>query len=414
MKLLFLCQRVPYPPNKGERIRAYHQIRWLARNHEVHLVALAESAAEAAGAEELEKICASVSVFSHDRRVANARAGLAAATGGPLTPAYFYSTRLVRHIRQIARHGPPEAVVACSSSMAQYARLLEGIPRVLDLVDVDSAKWREFATDASLPWRFVYGLEARRLQAFEREQVAAFDRVAVTTGRELEKLRAFSSTDNAFVLRQGVDVESYQPEERQEAEVPTLVFTGQMDYLPNVAAVTHFGHKIFPSLRRRRPTLEFYIVGRRPSPTVQSLSTIAGIRVTGEVPDVRPYLNRAWAFVAPLRVSMGVPTKILEAMAAGLPAVATEAAARGLADAGVQDGRDLLVGDDNGGFAGVVDRLLSERHLRERIGAGGRRFVCRSYSWEHTARQLEDVLAEVSSGRPNVAPIGAPREVGVA
>lgn len=414
MKLLFFCQRVPFPLNKGERIRAYHQIRWLAERHQVRALALAESESEAAGAAELRRFCESVEVFSHRRGSANLRAAIAAATGGPLTPAFFRSGELTRRVRQIARESPPDAVVACSSSMAQYAKLLP-TPRLLDLVDVDSAKWSLFADDASLPWSFIYRLESRRLRRYETELVGSFDRIAVTTGRELEKLRSFSQAENAFVLRQGIDVGAFAELEREEAATPTLVFTGQMDYLPNVTAVTHFGYKVFPKLRQRRPTLEFLIVGRQPSPAVEALASINGIKVTGEVDDVRPYLARAWVFVAPLRVTMGVPTKILEAMAASVPTVATEAGVRGLADGGLQPGRDLLVVGDGSEMIEATERLLEQHHLRERLGASGRRFVCRSYSWDQTAQRLEKALAEISRAKPTPrGAIGVPREAGIA
>ncbi len=400
MNLLFLCHRVPYPPNKGERIRAFHQIRWLAERHDVHVLALAENGQEATGARELGRFCSSVEVFETGRLSPRLRAGWASLTGGSLTAAYFRSPGLARRARQIALTAPPSAVVACSSSMAQYAPLLGKVPRLLDLVDVDSAKWSLYAEDARFPKSAVFGLEARRLQAYEKELVATYDRVAVTTGRELEKLGQFSPTDNAFVLRQGIDVDAFDGEGREEAPVPTLAFTGQMDYLPNVAAVTWFGHKVFPRLRRQRPTLEFHIVGRRPSPAVQALASLPGVHVTGEVPDIAPYLDRAWVFVAPLRVSLGVPTKILEAMASQVPTVATEAAVRGLVDGGIQHGRDLLVAEDETDLIESIERLLSERHLRERMGSCARRFVCRSYSWEHTAGQLEEELLAIDSGRP--------------
>ncbi len=400
MNLVFLCHRVPYPPNKGERIRAFHQIRWLAERHDVHVLALADNAQEGAGAAELGKFCSSVEVFPSGGLAPRVRAALAAVSGRPLTPAFFYSSALARRARQIVLTARPSAVVACSSSTAQYAPMFQGVPSLLDLIDVDSAKWSLYAEDARFPRSAVYRLEANRLQEYEKEQVARFDRVAVTTGRELEKLAAFSPTDNAFVLRQGIDVDAFSADQRAEAPVPTLVFTGQMDYLPNVAAVTHFGHRVFPRLRRRRPTLEFHIVGRRPSPAVQALTTIAGITVTGEVPEVAPYLDRAWVFVAPLRVSLGVPTKILEAMAARVPTVASEVAVRGLADGGIQHGRDLLVAHDDGDLIDEIERLLSQQHLRERIGACGRRFVCRSYSWDHTARRLEEALLEIAGDPP--------------
>jgi glycosyltransferase involved in cell wall biosynthesis len=148
---------------------------------------------------------------------------------------------------------------------------------------------------------------------------------------------------------------------------------------------------------------------------VQALEKITGIRVTGEVEDVRPYLARAWAFVAPLRVTMGVPTKILEAMAAQVPTVASRAGVRGLADGGIQSGRDLLVAEDDGELRESIERLLEQRHLRERIGASGRRLVCRSYSWEQTAQRLERALVEIRRPRPPALElIRSPREAGVA
>ncbi len=413
MKIVFLCQRVPFPPNKGERTRAFHQIRWLAQEHAVHVLALAESAAEAAGAEELGRLCESVEVFRRGPRTSKVRAAIAAATGAPLTPAFFLSFELARRVRWIARRSPPDAVVACSSSMAQYARMFRGVPKLLDLVDVDSAKWAGFAEQASLPWRLVYRLEARRLRAYEREQAAAFERIALTTECELEKLRELAPAANAFVLRMGIDASAFGAVARDEAPVPTLLFTGQMDYLPNVAAVTHFGRQVFPRLRRRRPTLEFKIVGRNPSPAVDALTTVAGIDVTGEVPDIAPYLARAWVFVAPLRETVGVPSKILEAMAACVPTVATAAAVRGLAGE-VQDGRDLLVADDDEGLAGALERLLSQRHLRERIGASGRRFVCRSYAWQESGRRLEEALREIAAEPRRLELVAPAREAEIA
>ncbi len=413
MNIVVLCQRVPYPPNKGERTRSFHQIRWLAQGHKVHVLALAESPSEAAAAGPLRELCRSVEVFRRGRPASAVRAAVAAATGAPLTPAFFFAPALARRVRRLARSAPPGVVVASSSSMAQYGRIFRGVPKVLDLVDVDSAKWALFSQQSPLPRSLVYRLEARRLRAYERRQAAAFDRVALTTELEIEKLRAFSPVENTFILHTGIDVATLGATAREEAPVPTLVFTGQMDYLPNVAAVTWFGRTVFPQLRRRRPTLEFQIVGRNPSPEVRALTGVAGIEVTGEVPEVTPYLARAWVFVAPLRETVGVPSKILEAMAASVPTVATEAAARGLSRE-AQDGRDLLVAGDDAALASALERLLSQQHLRERIGASGRRFVCTSYSWQKTGRQLEEVLLEISSARSQVELVTPAREAEIA
>lgn len=413
MKIVFLCQRVPYPPNKGERTRAFHQIRWLAENHDVHVLTLAESAAEAAAGDELRRFCGAVEVFRRGRLGSGARAMLAAVTGRPLTPAFFHSRRLARRLEEIARTSPPEAVIACSSSTAQYARIFKQTPKILDLVDVDSAKWALRAGEASFPWSWIYGLESRRLRAYERQQVAAFDRVALTTERELEKLSESSSSANAFVLPMGVDVEALGSIERREARVPTLVFTGQMDYAPNVAAVAHFVERVFSRLRCRRPTLELKIVGRNPTPAVRALTRVGGVEVTGEVPEVAPYLAEGWVFVAPLLETVGVPSKLIEAMAAWVPSVATEAAAGGL-EGEVQDGRDLLIAGDDRELEEAIDRLLSQRHLRERIGASGRRVACSCYAWRRTGRELEDVLLEIVPKPQPLERLEPAREIGIA
>ena len=172
-----------------------------------------------------------------------------------------------------------------------------------------------------------------------------------------------------------------------------------------MAAVEHFARELFPRLRRERPTLGLQIVGRRPLPAVRALTAVPGVEVTGEVPSVAPYLGRAWAFVAPLRETVGVPSKIIEAMAAGVPSVASEAAAGGL-DGDVQPDRDLLVARDDDGFLEAVDRLLSHRHLRERIGASGRRHACRTYSWRRAGDLLGEMLGEIA---PRPRRLGAGR-----
>ncbi len=413
MKIVFLCQRVPFPPDKGERTRAFHQIRWLARAHDVHVLALAEDDSAAAAPDALDRLCSSVETFRLDPTGSRLRAGLAALTGSPLTPAFFRSPELARRSQELARTAPPAAVVACSSSTAQYARIFDGVPKVLDLVDVDSAKWAVLAEDARFPWGPIYRLEAKRLRAYERAQVAAFERIALTTGSELEKLRSFTPAENAFVLPMGIDIEAYGATERQEAAVPTLLFTGQMDYQPNVVAMTRFVHDVFPRLRKQRPTLELKIVGRAPAPEVRALSSSAGVEVTGEVPAVEPYLARAWAFVAPLRETVGVPTKIIEALAASVPTVATAAAARGL-DQDAVAGRDFLVARDDDELEAMIDRLLGEQHLRERIGASGRRLACRSYSWRETGRRLEEALLEIAGPASRLHVVPPQREAEIA
>jgi sugar transferase (PEP-CTERM/EpsH1 system associated) len=265
--------------------------------------------------------------------------------------------------------------------MAPYAEPFAGVPAVLDLVDVDSAKWAQYSRFARRLLRPVYALEARRLQAYEAALAERFDQIVLATDRELQLLKAFAPEAHAVAIPNGVDLDYFQPLDLPKAKVPTLIFTGQMDYFANVDGVVSFAREVFPRLRSRFPDLLLLIVGRSPAPAVRALSEIAGVQVIGAVADVRPFLARAWAFVAPLRIAQGVQNKVLEAMAMDLPVVCSQRVLNGLTEGGFRHGRDLLAAADPAALESCLTELLADPAARQRLAAAARRRLTAAYRW---------------------------------
>lgn len=399
MRLLYLCHRLPYPPDKGDRLRAFHHLRQLGRHHEVHLLSLTDRRRDEKGAAHLAEHCRVVECFPRNRIASLLRCSVALVNGTPLTLSFFRSRALLIRLRNLARHRRFDAVVVQCSSMVPYAALFPDLPRLLDLVDVDSAKWSQYAGLAGFPRRTVYALEARRLGRFESRLHNDFDRIVVTTERELRTLREICPEARAGVVRIGIDLAGYEPAERK-ASRPTLVFVGQMDYFANVDGVLGFARQVLPRLRARFADLRFLVVGRAPTAEIRALAETPGIRVTGEVADVRPYLARAWVFVAPLRIARGVQYKVLEAMAMGLPTVCSPRVFSGLADGGFRDGHHLRVAEDPDQWLAALCELLEDARLRSRLGSAGRQQLRLSYSWERNSQRLEEALAAMVDAGP--------------
>jgi sugar transferase (PEP-CTERM/EpsH1 system associated) len=407
LDVLYLCHRVPYPPDKGDKIRAFHQIRALARRHRVHLLTLADGPVP--DLTPLQALCQRVEVFSVHRAAAFVRSAFGLFSPRPLTLSFFHSAELHARVRELAAQESFDAVVVYSSSMAPYAEPFAGTPSLLDLVDVDSAKWAQYSRFARRPLRPVYALEARRLQEYEAVLARRFDRVVLATGNELSLLTSFAPQARAVAIPNGVDLDYFQPMDLPKSKNPSLVFTGQMDYFANVDGVVAFAREVFPRLRARITNLELLIVGRSPAPAVRALSEIPGVQVTGAVGDVRPFLARAWAFVAPLRIAQGVQNKVLEAMAMNLPVVCSERVLAGLAEGGFQHGRDLLAAGGPEGLESCLAGLLADPAARERLAASARQRLAAAYRWSVNLDRFEEVLASVVR-RPG-APVG-PRQGG--
>ncbi|MDE2229123.1 MAG: TIGR03087 family PEP-CTERM/XrtA system glycosyltransferase [Alphaproteobacteria bacterium] len=391
--LLFLAHRLPYPPDKGDKIRSWPILRHLAARHRVHLGAFYDDPADAAHIPALEQICASVCALPLQPLRARARSLLALATGEAMSARYFRDPRLMAWIDEtVARFRPRAAFVYCSA-MAPYVTGLAFERRVIDMVDLDSEKWRRYADEGGV-YAPLYRREARRLLALERRAADAFDATLFVSDAEaaLFESRAPECAVRVRVMSNGVDLDRFDPNRAYPNPFPrnrrALVFTGAMDYRPNVDAACWFGAEVVPRLRRRWSNIDFWIVGANPARAVRRLCGDANIRVTGRVADVRPYLAHADAAVAPLRIARGIQNKVLEAMAMAQPVIASPAA---LAAFAFTPGEDVLAAATPADFVAMIAVALSAKGRA--IGTRGRARIAADYRWETQLPLLDSLLA---------------------
>jgi sugar transferase (PEP-CTERM/EpsH1 system associated) len=412
MKLLFLAHRIPYPPNKGDKIRSYHELRaFIERGHEVHLLAFADDLDDLSYQVDLARMCASVGIVPLRARRAKLRAAANLLTARPLSLGYFASLRMRRRAARAVAEHDFDAVFVYSSTMAQYVPRHLASRAVVDLVDVDSEKWRDYSARTEGVKSRLYALEWKRLRRYEHELVSRFAHTIVTTPREaalLDELDEFTRRARLRVITNGVDLDYLQPAgQPPNPSPPRLVFTGAMDYYANVEGVRYFVEEIFPLIRARAPQAEFFIIGGKPSDEVKRLGLQDGVTVTGFVEDVRPYLSAATACVAPLRIARGVQNKVLEAMAAGKAIIATPEAAAGLR---AVDGEHLRVAGDPQSFAEAVVGVIQDEGQREILGNQARAFVETEHDWRPLLQKLTQLVEtvgarEAQSGKTNVRAI---------
>jgi sugar transferase (PEP-CTERM/EpsH1 system associated) len=389
VRILYLCHRIPWPPDKGDKIRAFHQLRAIAERHEVDVFTLADDPADLQHQPALLPYCHRLTVVPLDRGWARMRSLPFLLTGKPLTVPYFYSAELQRKVREAVGQRSYDRVFVYCSAMSQYVDGL-GIPVVTDFVDVDSNKWTQYAEYARWPFSAVYSREGRALREYERRVSGLSSYVIVTTEREARLLRQISDSARVHVIPNGVDCEHFQPPgAAPDSAAPAVGFVGDMSYFPNQEAVKYFARIVFPLICQQLPGTRFLIVGRKPSPDVLKLGRIAGVEVTGFVPDVRPWLAQMRVSVAPFSIAAGIQNKILEAMAFGLPVVATSRAAQGLSG---DTAGAVEIADSPGEMSEKIVGLLSDRDLARNRGLEGRRRVAVEYSWTHSLDRLLQLL----------------------
>ena len=397
--LLLLVHRMPYPPNKGDKIRSWHLLRHLAGRYRVHLATFVDDPADWRHADHVRKLCASSHFAPLNPRMARARSLLALPTGRPMSLDY-YSDRSTRNwVRDTMATQCIERIVVFSSPMAQYAQPYPGARRIVDLCDVDSEKWRQYAQQRAWPASTVFALEARRLLAYERKVAATSDAALFVSAPEAQLFATLAPESAGRIgwYSNGVDTAYFSPDATHANPYvggeQAMVFCGAMDYWPNVDAVQWFVRDVLPAVLARAPRARFVIVGARPSPEVQALAALPGVTVTGTVPDVRPYVAHAALSVAPLRVARGIQNKVLEAMSMAKTVVLTPQALEGIDAA---PGREVVVAHDAPSFASAV---CAELAAPGSVGAAARRLVERAYGWDARLSALDSLL-EAPSPRP--------------
>lgn len=397
--LLFLTQRIPYPPDKGEKVRSWQILRHLAKSHRVHLGCLLDDPADLPHVDTLKALCADACIEPIDRRLSKILCLRGLLTGDPLSVSYFRNSRLQRWVDRVLRQVKPEVVFVSSGNMMPYlhGRSTGTARRVVDLVDVDSEKWREYAETASFPMRHVYSREARLIFALEHGSARTSDATTLVSPPEaaLFKRLAPDCAGQTHAISNGVDLDYFKPDAAlapppAEPGRADFVFTGTMNYPPNEDAARWFAEDIFPLIRKAMPEARFLVVGSNPSPMVQKLAELPGVTVTGRVPDVRPYLAAATASVAPLRIARGIQNKVLEAMAMGRPTVVSAAALEGI-DA--VPGEHVVVANDPDAFAAAALSFAADRSLAARFGQAARARMEASYAWAQQLSAFDALLA---------------------
>lgn len=414
MKILYLAHRVPYPPNKGDKIRTFNEIRCLCHNHEIDLLSLADDPKDMAFKRNLERYCNRVKLFGLNilKSKLNSLTGLAIPSR-PLSVSYFYNKRLQTCLNQWVAQKAYDAVICFSSPMAEYlfrcptlnerhtpgkALSDSSQPRlIMDFCDVDSQKWHQYASNSSFPLNLVYGIESKRLLEYEKKINRSFHHSVFVSTREVEIfMNLDTKAQNLTAVLNGVDHDYFSPDVgfesipvREKEGQKVLVFTGAMDYYANVEGVSWFCKNILPRIKTAHPDVLFYIVGNNPSPEVKALGEQQGIRVTGFVDDIRPYYLEADVCVIPLRIAAGVQNKVLEAMAMARPVVTTNKAFEGIKE---EPDKHVLVDDDPKHFADKVIQLLNTKEKGTALGNNARNFILKNYNWQTNIADLEALL----------------------
>jgi sugar transferase (PEP-CTERM/EpsH1 system associated) len=392
VKVIFLCQRLPWPPDRGDRITTWHFLQHLlARGAEVHLGCFQEEDRDAEGVAFLKQRCASVVAPKLDRRVQKLTSLRGLLTGEALTLPFFRHRELHRAVRQWSE-APPDLVYVYSSSMAQYAMDTKAHAKVMQFAELDSDKWRQYATKSGLLGRWIYGREAKRLLTFEATVARTFSSSLVVSDVEKELFQQRIPGVVPEVLPNGVDVEHFATGGDSQRHAHTCVFTGVMDYEPNIDGVCWFVEQCWTKIRAQFADARLLIVGSKPTAKVQALAQVPGITVTGRVPTTPPYFDQSAVAIAPLRLARGVQNKVLEALSMSLPVVSSPQAAQGLGDV---PPNILTVAETAESTIRGVCELFAEPARARAIGTAAGQWVRNTWRWERMYDRLDTLLLKL-------------------
>lgn len=387
VRILFLSQRIPYPPNRGDKILSWRVIERLRRKHEVSVIAFAHDAKDLEAARELEQKGFPTVAVRYHHRAQLVRALPLLLTQAPLTLGVYGSRRLQREVDRRARD--IDLIYAFSSSMGAFMLPHPERPRVMHFAELDSDKWRQYYERESPPKKWIYWREWKTLFAFETSLAHAVDENVFVTPLEERIFRRLIPGAPASVVENGVDLEYYRPTDNAPVK-GELVFVGVMNYLPNVDGCQFFVRDVLPRLRARFPEVHFTIVGAHPTPEVEALGREPGVTVTGFVDDTRDYLRKASLVVAPLRIARGIQNKVLEGMAMGLPVVGSTSATQGIAGTPQEH---YWVADGADATFEAVSALLSDEARRAKLGEAARRYVEVHHDWEKNYARVDEIIA---------------------
>ena len=405
MRILFLSHRLPYPPDKGERIRAFHELKYLAARHEVDLLCFADSGESGEYKKACQAMCRSVFVEVLNPTGRLLRAAWAGVRGASMSDGFFYSPRFARRVREVLEQRSYDLIFVYCSSMGQFIPQPAPAPIVADFVDADSAKWAQYSRECRPPRSWLYSREARAVAATELNLGSRAILSLTTTAHDAKELCGpDAGRFPVEVMANGVEIAEDADTKDSGSIVglkPFVVFIGTMSYRPNADAAVFFAREILPIVRREYPGLNFVVVGRDPNRSVKRLAEIPGVTVTGRVPDVYVYLRNAEASVAPFRISQGFHNKIAESLAVGTPVLASKRAALGV---GLSEHEGLFTAETPVQFAEKLNCLLRNSKLLHEL-RNSAATVRELLSWEARLGKLEQLMTQaIATGHDAVAP----------
>ena len=398
-KVLFIAHRIPYPPNKGDKIRTYHMLRYLTERYQVAVACMIDDPVDLEYLEPVRRMADQVFYALRRPLAMKFKVLEAVLSGEPFTKLCFYSSTLQKDIDDFLEGNDVKAVICFCSSSAEYvfrSRHFASLQKkvlLADLIDVDSEKWQQYAEKKTGVMRWLYRREAEHLRPYEQQIINAFDQTFLVSEEERNVMDKFANVTKVEALSNGVDLDYFSPETHRGGEVNQkackLVFSGAMDYWPNIEGAAWFAEKIFPLVKESFPQATFCIAGRNPTESVLALKKINGVVVTGTVPDMRNYLATATICVVPLKIARGIQNKVLEAMAMGKPVIATSGAATGTKTV---TGKELVIADEEQQMADEIIALLADPVRQSDMGRKARDYVEREHSWGAHLARLDEII----------------------
>jgi len=391
MRILFAANRFPYPPYRGDKLKIYNLAKRIGRQHEIHLLTFLEDESDLQYLPELEKIFKTVHLvrLSKAKSYSNVLKAIAGST--PFQVAYFESAAMHGKVAELLQQHQFDAIHVQHLRMAQYFAAYPNVPRILDLPDAYSLYWKRRIEATSGIKKIFNRIEYNRVRRYE-PVLNRFDLTLVCSREDQSWLINEQHISNVQILPNGVDTATFYNEAHDYAQDKIVLFTGNMDYAPNVDAVQYFAKDIFPTLQERHPGLRFIIAGQRPVDAVKALES-EHISVTGFVKDLKEVYKTAAIVTAPLRFGAGTQNKVLEAMAMAVPVVSMNVGFKGL---NIDSGEGVILATDTTAFIEACDQLLKDRSYREKVGTAGKSVIDTQFDWDVVSKKLEDYFTQIS------------------
>ena len=393
LNIVVVAPRFPYPLDRGDRITIYNLLRFFSQRHTLSLLCFLEPDQDPDWVDKVKPFCTEVVTvpLSKPRAYANSLLGVADST--PLQVHYYRDPAMTEALDALVARQKPDLLYAHTIRMGQYTESFRDAARVLALQISMTLNYRRLAEQAASPLsKALYELEYRKLRSFEGPYAGKFDKVLLISPHDLKAIEHEPPVDKTFFSPHGVSYDHFMADPSVEKEPGSIIFSGNMGYAPNVDAARYFYEDIFPLIQKQIPNVQWTIVGTDPAPEVSKMADNPAVTVTGRVPDLRDYMNRAQVAIDPLRVGAGLQNKVLEGMSMGLPMVITSVANEGIQ---AVHGENILIADEPEAFARHVATLFEDVEQRSRLGAAARAFIVEQWSWEKHFEELEAMFTEL-------------------